>query len=106
MQTRRQFFGAAGLGVPLALSRAASPAAAFSFVLLGDLHFDKIEHHELDWLQREHPGDVSQVHNYSRITKEVHPHLFATVRETVSELNAAPGTHVPFVLHAGDFVEG
>jgi len=28
MQTRRQFFGTAGLGLPWALSRAASPAAA------------------------------------------------------------------------------
>ena len=108
MQTRRQFIGAAGVGLPLALSRAASAPAAepFAFVLLGDLHFDKLEHHEMDWLQKDHPGDVSQVHNYSRITKEVHPQLFATVRETIVDLNAAPASHVPFVIHAGDFVEG
>jgi len=117
--TRRQFSktllaGAAGLSLPGALSRAASLPDAnsqkagtepFSFMLLGDLHLDKLEHHELDWLQKEHPGDVSQVHNYSRITKDVHPQLFATVRETVADLKAS-GTRVPFVLHVGDLVEG
>lgn len=117
--TRRQFSrtlfaGAAGLSLPGAFSRAASTsddtpqkagAEPFTFLLLGDLHLDKLEHHELNWLQREHPGDVSQVHNYSRITKDVHPQLFATVRETVANLKESGG-HVPFVIHVGDFVEG
>jgi len=98
----RRHFSEALLATTALFSRAATPPRpeTFSFVLLGDLHFDKLEHHDLDWLQKDHPGDVSQVRNYSRITKEVHPALFATVRETITE------TPVPFVIHAGDLVEG
>ena len=108
--TRRQFSGTCIGGAVLAspLSRAAtSPRAEpFSFVLLGDLHFDKLEHHDMDWLQKNHAGDVNQVRNYSRITKEVHPSLFATVRETIANRKAATGSPIPFVIHAGDLVEG
>jgi Calcineurin-like phosphoesterase len=119
--SRRQFSktllaGAAGLGLPWTLSRAADTPAAlsspkkgaepFAFPVLGDLHFDRPEHHLMDWLQQEHPGDVHQVKNYCHITKDVHPHLFATVRETIADLNKAGATPVPFVLHVGDFVEG
>jgi len=111
--TRRQFSdtllgSAAAFGLSSRLSGAPSSTGAqsFSFVLLGDLHFDKIEHHDLDWLQREHPGDVSQVQNYSRITKDVHPQLFTTLRETIAGLKSDSGSGVPFVIHVGDLVEG
>src|SRR5207244_4260344 len=77
----------------------------FSFPLLGDLHFDRLEHHDHEWLAREHPGDVSQVQNYSRITREMTPRLFARVSENLSELQRAK-THVPFVLQLGDLLEG
>src|SRR5437868_10035897 len=77
----------------------------WSFPLLGDLHFDRLEHHDHVWLAREHPGDVSQVQNYSRITRELTPKLFARVRESLAELNKAK-THVPFVLQLGDLLEG
>lgn len=93
--------GAAGL-------LAAAPAWAdaqpqpFTFPLLGDLHFDRPEHHDMDWLAKEHPGDVRQVEEYSRITRDAMPGLFAEVREQV----AAANTRVPFVLHVGDLVEG
>jgi hypothetical protein len=116
--TRRQFIrtslaATAGLaGVPL-LTRAAAektpdpkPADGFSFVLLGDLHYDKLEHHDFDWLAKNHPNDRSQIENYSRITRDVMPGLFATVRDTIAEINRGPGPHVAFVLHVGDLVEG
>src|SRR5262245_31970139 len=77
----------------------------WAFPLLGDLHFDKLEHHDHEWLQREHPGDVSQVENYSRITREMTPRLFARVRESLSELSRLK-TNVPFVLQLGDLLEG
>ncbi|MBI5770460.1 MAG: metallophosphoesterase [Verrucomicrobia bacterium] len=109
--TRRQFVStaaaAAGLAVaPACLRVAAGVKAPFSFVLLGDLHYDQLEHHDLAWLDRTHPKDLSQIKNYSRITTEVMPRLFATVRATVQELNRAPATRVAFVLQAGDLVEG
>src|SRR6185369_13124188 len=77
----------------------------WAFPLLGDLHFDKLEHHDHDWLKREHPGDVSQVENYSRITRDMTPRLFARVRESLTALNQTK-TNVPFVLQLGDLLEG
>lgn len=108
---RRDFLrastGAAALALAPRSVRAAKPAGtAFSFVLLGDLHFDKPEHHDFAWLDRTHPGDLSQIRNYSRVTREITPRLFRTVRETVSELDQDPRTRVAFVLQAGDLVEG
>ena len=113
--TRRSFLRAAVPAASVALAPswvrgATAPSATsegkFSFVLLGDLHFDKLEHHDFAWLDKTHPNDLSQIKNYSRITAEVMPKLFATVRETVAELNRTPATRVAFVLQAGDLVEG
>ena len=80
--TRRQFVAAAaalpGLAALSQMGTAASllaPAAAaapatgaavtgakgFSFVLLGDIHFDKLEHHDMEWLAKEHEGDIRQI---------------------------------------------
>lgn len=70
--------------------------------MLGDLHLDQLEHHDREWLAREKPGDVQQVQNYSRITREVVPQLFAEAREQI----AANGGRVAFTCHIGDFVEG
>lgn len=108
---RRDFLrasaGAAALALtPRSVSGARSAGPAFSFVLLGDLHYDKPEHHDFAWLDRTHPGDLSQIRNYSRVTREITPRLFETVRATVSRLNQDPGTRVAFVLQAGDLVEG
>jgi hypothetical protein len=84
---------------------AGDAAENWSFPLLGDLHFDRLEHHDHEWLAKEHPGDVAQVENYSRITRELTPKLFARVRESLNELNKAK-TQVPFVLQLGDLLEG
>jgi hypothetical protein len=113
--TRRHFLQksatAAGLALTPGWLRAApaptpSPAKAFTFVLLGDLHFDRPEHHDLAWVRREKPNDVRQIEGYCRNTREVTPRLFATVRETIATLNASPATRVALVLQAGDLVEG
>ena len=52
------------------------------------------------WLEKNKAGDLSQIKNYSRITADITPKLFATVRESVAETKAA------FVLQVGDLVEG
>jgi hypothetical protein len=108
--SRRQFLRRTLAAAPAvaALPLFAQPAKpqAFSFLLLGDLHLDKLEHHDFAWLEKEKPGDIRQIHNYTRITAEIMPRLFATVREAIAVLNRAPATHVSFVLQVGDFVEG
>jgi len=70
--------------------------------LLGDLHFDRLEHHDFAWLEKDHPGDVRQVQNYSRITREVMPRLLATVTRQIRNTTVA----TPFVLQLGDLIEG
>ncbi|MCD6049665.1 MAG: metallophosphoesterase [Verrucomicrobia bacterium] len=109
--TRRRFLQLSAAGATsLSLTpsaRTAEAAKSFSFILLGDLHFDRLEHHDMAWLEKNKGGDLGQIKNYSRITAEVMPRLFATVRETVTALNtASPANKVPFVLQAGDLVEG
>lgn len=109
---RRRFFGSAAaaagaVALGVENSRAADHSeGAFSFVLLGDLHFDKLEHHDMAWLDKHKAGDLSQIKNYSRLTAEIMPRLFATVRETIAGLSQNPATRPAFVLHVGDFVEG
>src|SRR4051794_16373475 len=74
----------------------------WAFPVLGDLHYDRLEHHDLDWLRQVHPGDVSQVENYSRISRELTPRLLSTVAQRATSAGAA----VPFVLQLGDLIEG
>jgi hypothetical protein len=112
--TRRRFLQTSTTAAGLALAPSWLPAAAgpiattdsFSFVLLGDLHFDRPEHHDMAWVRAEKPNDVRQIEGYCRNTREVTPQLLARVRETVAALNRTPATRVAFVLQVGDFVEG
>ncbi|RYX81381.1 hypothetical protein EON83_24305 [bacterium] len=83
----------------------AANGESWSFVLLGDLHFDRLAHHDREWVAREKPNDWRQIENYSRITAEVHPLLLAEVKKTVEE-RAKTAAPVRFVLQVGDIVEG
>jgi hypothetical protein len=84
---------------------AANDARDWSFPLLGDLHFDRLEHHDHEWLAREHPSDVSQVQNYSRITRDRTPRILDRVRHSLAALRQS-NVYVPFVLQLGDLLEG
>ena len=65
---------------------AQTPAAGkFSFVLLGDLHFDRLKDHDLEWLAKDKPGDLRQIQNYSRLTTAVMPELFREISAVVQE---------------------
>lgn len=111
MFSRREFLRSLTAG-GLLLGPAANWAMAadhstedWAFPLLGDLHFDRLEHHDHDWLKREHPGDVSQMETYSRITREMTPKLLGRVRDSLAELSREK-KNVPFVLQLGDLLEG
>lgn len=110
--SRRTFLqssaAASGLALAPSLLRAAtvSSAGPVSFMLLGDLHYDKLEHHDFAWLEKKHPNDRNQIKNYSRLTAGIMPRLFATLRSTIAELNRTPATRIAFVLQVGDLVEG
>src|SRR3954447_13003952 len=103
MVSRRSFLGSAiALGAGGSWALAAADDAEWAFPVLGDLHIDKPAHHDAEWLKANHPGDVRQVENYSRVTQEFTPKLLALAAE-----NAAGGkVPVPFALQLGDLVEG
>jgi hypothetical protein len=110
--TRRRFaavsaaaLGGAVLGRPRFSS--AQPArprgdAHYALVLLGDLHFDKPEHHDMDWVRREKPNDIRQIEGYIASTRDHMPALFSKVRARI----AASAVPVAAVVQIGDFVEG
>jgi UDP-2,3-diacylglucosamine pyrophosphatase LpxH len=104
MLTRREFLAktlAAGTGLALAPAiRAANASESFSFVLLGDLHFDRLEHHDMSWVEANKANDITQIKNYCRITAEITPKLFAVVKQAVADSKSA------FVMQVGDLVEG
>jgi hypothetical protein len=108
--TRRGFAktllaGTASLGLLPALARGGNKEA-FSFPVLGDLHFDKLGYHDLELLQQDKPDDLRQVREYSSLTSGMVPRLFATVRDTIAESNRSPETAVPFTVQVGDLIEG
>jgi hypothetical protein len=68
---RREFIGSAGrLAALVATSSAVAHGAprekddgAFSFCVFGDTHFDRLEHHDFDWMKQAYEKDISQVRN-------------------------------------------
>jgi hypothetical protein len=73
-----------------------------SFIILGDLHFDRMDLHDWTWLRENMPKDTSQIINYSKIMK-------TNFRDLVSELASKARTSVPPVrgiIQLGDFQEG
>src|SRR5690606_34869783 len=67
-----------------------------------DIHYDKMAHHDLEWVQREKPGDMRQIEGYVRTTEQFTPRLFSGIARAVQEAEAP----VPFVIQLGDLVEG
>ncbi len=100
---RREFLAktlACGAGVSVAPTLLANSPASFSFLLVGDLHFDRPEHHDITWVEKHKPKDLSQIKNYCRITSEITPSLFRALKQAGSESQAA------FAIQVGDLVEG
>src|SRR4051794_27443833 len=105
LRTRRSFlqaFGAGVLGVRGSFAVAAESREELVIPVLGDLHFDKPEHHDLEWLRANHAGDERQIENYCRVTKDWSPKLFDLARQRAAE----GGPAAPFLLQLGDLVEG
>ncbi len=103
---RRKFvvsIGALAAALPLgakAFNFIPSEGEGFHFLLLGDLHFDKLIHHDMEYVKSKYPHDIVQIENYSRITKDNLPVLMNTAKEKAINNNS------DFYLQLGDFVEG
>ena len=74
----------------------------YSVPVLGDIHYDLIDCHDMEWVNAEMSKDLRQIRNYTRVTEANTPELFRRV-EAASALRTEP---VPFVIQMGDFTEG
>ena len=105
MKRRRfiQYLSIVGSALPFsgwAKKLATAPNNDFNFMLLGDLHFDKLMHHDMNYLKEKYPNDIGQIENYSRITRDNLSGLMKVSKECAQETNSK------FILQIGDFVEG
>jgi len=82
------------------LSLTPQDARAFSFMFLGDIHFDKLSYHDPEYLKTKYPHDIGQIQNYSRITRENLSSLMEASKARAKETDSR------FFLQIGDFVEG
>ncbi len=76
--------------------------STYSFVYLGDLHFDKMSHHDLDWVKANMPADLRQIEDYTRITQENTPDLLKRVQTTIK----AGDGRIQMIVQGGDLIEG
>ena len=74
----------------------------FSVPVLGEIHYDLIDCHDMEWVNAEMSKDLRQIRNYTRVTETNTPELFRRV-EAAAALRTEP---VPFVIQMGDFTEG
>jgi len=106
MRGKKQGFLLLGLWLLLSLGFFAAigqDAPSFAFIALGDIHFDRLEHHDLDYVRQKYgEGDIRQIQNYSHLTETMLPKLFAELREQVQTFQPP----VAFVAQLGDLVEG
>ncbi|HXK37185.1 MAG TPA: metallophosphoesterase, partial [Candidatus Paceibacterota bacterium] len=76
--------------------------SAYSFVYLGDLHFDKRSHHDMEWVKANQPADIRQIDDYVRITQEHTPGLFTRVQTAIESSDGK----IKMVVQGGDLTEG
>ncbi len=102
----RRHFLKLPLAGALACNLQAVSSKRFSFLLLGDLHLDKLEHHDMAWLEANKPDGIRAAQTYSQITSEVMPQLMASVRQTIVDRQEADEEPVGCIIQVGDFVQG
>jgi hypothetical protein len=72
-----------------------------SFIILGDIHYDKMENHDMEWLKTK-PDDVRQVKEYSQITEKYWTDFNSVLQHRVKTIKPK----VRAIVQAGDISEG
>ncbi len=93
-------FFVAVLFIQCSVKQSTTGRSSLSYVILGDMHFDKPEHHDMNYVGGKYPNDIVQIKNYSRVTKETMPGLMSAAKQVSQKQN------VSFWLQLGDFTEG
>lgn len=73
-----------------------------SYIVLGDMHYDRMEDHDFEWLMREKAGDLSQIEGYTANTRNNWDDFMKHLRY-IAKTNPSP---VKAVIQCGDLSEG
>jgi hypothetical protein len=90
------------LGLAAPVARGNEAGGEYSFIYLGDLHFDKESHHDFDWVRANMPADIRQIEDYVRITQDHTPGLFKRVQTCIESSNG----RIQMIIQGGDLTEG
>ena len=75
-----------------------------SFLLLGDIHYDLLEDHDMEWLSTK-PDDLRQVtKEYSVFTKNTWPEFSRKNRESILEKKAIHCTNEQTMIEYSQFI--
>jgi len=77
-------------------------ASEYSFVYLGDMHFDKMSHHDFDWVKAEKPNDIRQIDGYVESSERYAPGLLKRIQNSIESSNG----RIKMVVQGGDLTEG
>jgi len=75
---------------------------AYSFVYLGDIHFDKRSHHDFEWVKANKPNDIRQIEDYVRITENHTPGLLRRIQTAIESSDG----RIKMIVQGGDLTEG
>jgi len=78
------------------------PGPAYSFVYLGDIHFDKRSHHDFEWVKANKPNDIRQIEDYVRITENHTPGLLRRIQTVIESSDG----RIKMIIQGGDLVRG
>ena len=78
------------------------PGPAYSFVYLGDMHFDKRSHHDFEWVQTNKPKDIRQIEDYVRNTEKYTPGLLRRIQTSIESSDG----RIKMIVQGGDLTEG
>ena len=84
------------------ISQLKSTSQNSSFIVLGDIHYDLWEDHDMKWLQSEKPSDISQIEEYTSITKENWNDFMSVIKERAITTKF----HTKAIVQLGDLSEG
>src|SRR4030042_2852267 len=87
-------------GTPGAQDNKSSPA--YSFVYLGDLHFDKKAHHDFEWVKADKPNDIVQIDGYVENTEKYTPGLLRRIQTSIESSDG----RIKMAVQGGDLTEG
>lgn len=87
--------------VVISLSLSFAKAQEKRFIVLGDIHYDLIEDHNMEWLNTK-PDDVRQVKEYTKITQNIWPTFSKKLKSVADDSNL----NIKAVIQLGDLSEG